>query len=84
ATSRASGNRLGDTERAVDYLHRVLDMDDLAESLYRQLMQCYVDLGRFAEAVEGYARCRAVLAARLGVEPSLETRGIYEKLVSLQ
>lgn len=76
--------KAGDTERAVDYLHRVLDMDDLAESVYRQLMQCYVDLGRFADAVEGYARCRSVLAARLGVEPSLETRGIYEKIVALQ
>jgi LuxR family maltose regulon positive regulatory protein len=74
----------GDIERAIDYLHRVLDMDDLAESAYRQLMQCYGDLGRIAEAVEGYARCRSVLAARLGVEPSVETRGIYEKLVNLQ
>ena len=74
----------GDTERAVDYLNRVLDVDDLAESVYRQLMQCYVELGRVAEAVEGYARCRSVLAARLGVEPSLETRGIYEKLVHPQ
>ena len=74
----------GETERAVAFLHRVLDGDDLAESVYRQLMQCYVELGRVAEAVEGYARCRSVLAARLGVEPSAETRGIYEKLLRPQ
>lgn len=74
----------GEPERALDYLHRVLDVDDLAEGLYRQLMQCYLELGRIAEAVEGYARCRSVLAARLGVEPSLETRGLYEKLLRAQ
>lgn len=71
----------GDTERAVGFLHRALEGDDLAESVYRQLMQCYAELGRIAEAVESYARCRSVLGARLGVEPSAETRAIYEKLL---
>ncbi len=73
----------GDTERAVDLLHRVLDVDDLAESVYRQLMQWYVDRGRISEAVETYVRCRDVLAARLGVQPANETRAIYDRIVGL-
>jgi ATP/maltotriose-dependent transcriptional regulator MalT/DNA-binding SARP family transcriptional activator len=70
----------GETEHAVDYLHRTLDVDDLAEGMYRQLMQFLSALGRRAEAVELYARCRSALA-RLGVEPSVETRQLYEKLL---
>jgi two-component SAPR family response regulator len=71
----------GETEHAVDYLHRTLDIDDLAEGLYRQLMQSLSGLGRRAEIVEAYARCRSNLSARLGVEPSVETRQLYDKLV---
>jgi DNA-binding SARP family transcriptional activator len=44
-------------------------------------MQYLSALGRRAEAVELYARCRSNLSARLGVEPSVETRQIYDKLL---
>jgi ATP/maltotriose-dependent transcriptional regulator MalT/DNA-binding SARP family transcriptional activator len=71
----------GETERAADYLQRTLEVDDLAEGTYRQLMQYLSALGRRAEAVELYARCRSNLSARLGVEPSVETRQIYDKLL---
>jgi DNA-binding SARP family transcriptional activator len=34
--------------------------------------------------VEVYSRCRKTLAARLAVEPSPETRAIYQKLLAAQ
>ena len=71
----------GEAERAIGQYERALEADDLAESLYRGLMQCHAALGRRAEAVEVYSRCRKALAARLGVEPGPETRAIYESLV---
>ncbi|MCG6875371.1 MAG: winged helix-turn-helix domain-containing protein [Betaproteobacteria bacterium] len=74
--------RIGEAERAVAHYERALEVDDLAESFYRGLMQCHAARGRRAEAVEVYSRCRKTLAARLAVEPSPETRAIYERLVA--
>jgi len=71
----------GEPERAVDLLERALEADGLAESLYRHLMLCHAQSQRRAEAVETYNRCRKALAATLKVEPSPETRALYEKLL---
>ncbi len=68
-------------EDAVGFLHRALEADELAEGLYRQLMICYEELDRKAEALEVYNRCRKTLVARLDVEPSPETIRIYENLM---
>lgn len=72
----------GEPERAVELLERALEADGLAESLYRHLMLCHAQAQRRAEAVETYNRCRKTLAAALKVEPSPETRALYEKLLS--
>jgi len=71
----------GETERALTHYERALEADDLAEGFYRGLMQCHAALGQRAEAVEVYSRCRKTLVGRLGVEPSPETRAIYDALV---
>ena len=71
----------GDWDRAVDCLQRSLDTDNLAEGFYRHLMLCYRELGRSAEALDIYERCRRTLAAVLSVEPSLETTALYQKLL---
>jgi DNA-binding SARP family transcriptional activator len=68
-------------ERALTLYERALEADDQSESFYRHLMLCYSELGRRAEAADAYSRCRKTLAARLGVEPSPETRAIYENLL---
>jgi two-component SAPR family response regulator len=66
--------------RAVDFLERALEADNLAEGLYRHLMLCYAQLGRQAEAAETFDRCRKILQASLGVEPSAETRALYTEI----
>ncbi len=71
----------GQPERAADLLERALEADNVAENLYRHLMLSYSQLGRQADAAETYNRCRKTLAAVLKVEPSAETRALYEKLV---
>ncbi len=79
------GRRLeqaGAHERAIGCYERCLEADPLAEGLYRQLMQCHAGLGRTAEAIEVYGRCRRALAAAHGVEPSGETRQVYERLAA--
>jgi ATP/maltotriose-dependent transcriptional regulator MalT/DNA-binding SARP family transcriptional activator len=66
--------------RAVEFLERALEVDTLAESLYRHLMVCYAQLGRRADAAETFERCRKILHASLGTEPSAETRAVYAEV----
>ena len=68
------------SDRALEYYEKCLDVDPTAEGFYRQLMLCYEGAGRRAEAIEAYHRCRKALALQ-GIEPSPETRVLYEKLV---
>ena len=69
----------GQWDRALACYERCLEADPLAEGFYRHLMVCQQHLGRRAEAIETYHRCRRALSA-LGVEPAAETRSLYEKL----
>ena len=71
----------GHWEKAVAYYQKGLEADNVAEGLYRHLMICYQQLGRQAEAIETYNRCRKTLSAVLKVEPAPETKAIYEKLL---
>lgn len=71
----------GQWAKAVDYYQKGLEADNLAEGFYRHLMICYQKLGRRAEAIEVYNRCRKTLSAVLKVEPAPETKAIYEKLL---
>ncbi|NIR30519.1 MAG: hypothetical protein GWN84_14660 [Gammaproteobacteria bacterium] len=71
----------GRWEKAVEYYQRGLEVDGVAEGLYRHLMVCYQRLGRLAEAIEVYNRCHKTLAAVLHVAPSRETTAIYDGLL---
>jgi ATP/maltotriose-dependent transcriptional regulator MalT/DNA-binding SARP family transcriptional activator len=66
--------------RAVEFLERSLEVDNVAESLYRHLMLCYAQLGRRADATETFERCRKILQVSLGAEPSAETRALYAEV----
>jgi len=72
----------GDIERAVDCYHNALEVDDLSERLYRNLMTCHNMLGQKAAAVSVYNRCCRVFTASLGVGPSEETEAVYRSIVS--
>ncbi len=74
--------QVGDLNQAVEAFQKGLEVDELAEGLYRQLMLCYKELGRKAEAIEVYNRCCKTLETNLQVKPSPETRSIYESLVA--
>jgi DNA-binding SARP family transcriptional activator len=67
-------------DKAVEYYNRGLEVDHLAEGLYRGLIVCFHKLNRRAEAIEVYNRCRKTLSAELDVEPSPETTEIYNSL----
>ena len=70
----------GETERAARLYERGLELDNLSEELYRQLMLTYRKLGQAAGALEVYRRCRHLLSVVLGVKPSAETEAIHRSL----
>jgi adenylate cyclase len=67
-------------EMAAALFSRALELDNLAEALYRRLMNCYIELGEPAEALNSYRRCRDMLSIVLGVKPSPETEAVREML----
>lgn len=69
-------------EKATGYYMKGLAVDNLEESFYRRLMECYYNLGRHADAVKVYRRCRDTLATVLDVDPSEETAKIYKMIKS--
>ena len=53
------------SEAAAIY-QRGLELDNLAEDLYRGLMVCHREMGNHAEAVKAFRRCRELLSIVLG------------------
>ena len=70
----------GDAAAAIAWTRRALEHDRLRESAHRALMRRLAAAGERAGALEAYRRCRAVLAAELGLAPSAETRALAESL----
>jgi DNA-binding SARP family transcriptional activator len=67
-------------EEAVSCYGKGIEVDNLAEELYRRLMVCHIRQGREAEALSVYRRCRKTLSSVLDVDPSAETRAIAASL----
>jgi two-component SAPR family response regulator len=70
----------GQWEKAAQCYQKGLEVDDLAEELYRRLMSCLLRLGRGDEALAAYQRCRKTLSTVLGVGPSPETEAVIRSL----
>ena len=82
---RTVGGRLEAGERwaeAAELYQRGLDADDVAEELYQRLMVCHEQLGQRGEALSVFRRCKKVLKARAGLEPSAKTAKLYERLMA--
>ena len=66
----------GQWEQAIALYSQALELDNLAEGLYRRLMIAYRERGEPAEALNVYRRCRHMLSVVLGAKPSAETEAI--------
>jgi DNA-binding SARP family transcriptional activator len=71
----------GQWEQAIALYAQALELDNLAEGLYRRLMIAYRERGEPAEALNVYRRCRHMLSVVLGAKPSAETEAIRGTLV---
>jgi LuxR family maltose regulon positive regulatory protein len=72
----------GKWQRAASCYQRSLELDNLAEPVYRRLMICHREMGNRAEALKVYRRCREMLSIVLGVSPSDETEQLHRELLT--
>ena len=80
---RILGDKLDAEERHADALHlyeRLIELDPLAEEFYRRAIGSLDRLGRVAEAMDVYRRCRDMLSVVLGVAPGEETQQMFREL----
>jgi two-component SAPR family response regulator len=69
-----------DFEGAITWYRRALEIDELREDIHRSIMQGYSKSDRRSEALTQYHRCEECLRRELGIEPSHETKSLYEQL----
>jgi ATP/maltotriose-dependent transcriptional regulator MalT/DNA-binding SARP family transcriptional activator len=74
--------RRHDWADAIDLYRRGLEVDNLAESIYRGLMRALFATGDQAEALNAFRRCRELLSIVLGVKPSVETDRLYREIAA--
>jgi len=71
------------TQRYDDALalyQRALELDDVHEGFYQGAMRCCVQLGKSANGIVVYQRCRSTLHKRLHVSPSKDTEQLRQQL----
>ena len=79
----AEGQRLesyGEFAAARALYERALELDNLAEAIYRRLMVCQRELGDPSGALTTYRRCRELLSIVLNRKPAAETEALRASL----
>ncbi len=69
-----------DFDGAVEWYRRALEADELREDIHRRIMSCFAEAERRSEAIAQFHRCRDLLMSELKMEPSAETKELYERI----
>ena len=72
--------RRGRWSEAIELYGRGIEVDTLAEDLYRKLMRCHLGQGNAADAARVYRRCREMLSIQLGIVPSPDTEALFRSI----
>ena len=72
----------GQFTEAITFAARLLAFDPWREEAHRQLMLLQARTGQVSAALTQYETCKKILEKELGVEPSLETTDLYERIRS--
>lgn len=70
-------------KKAIDYYQKGLEVDELSEVYYQRIIVCYLQMGRRAEALSTYNKCKKRLSV-YAIEPSPETEALYRKIKMLK
>ncbi|MEW6403852.1 MAG: tetratricopeptide repeat protein, partial [Chloroflexota bacterium] len=72
----------GRYDQAQKYALRQVELEPYREEAYRALMQALAKSGQRSVALAHYDRCKRILDEELGIEPSVETKALYERIRS--
>lgn len=72
----------GEYQTAIVYARRLLVMDPLLEEAHQSLMKLLAASNQRSAALAQYETCRRILANELGVEPSPETKAVFDQINS--
>lgn len=67
---------------AIDAAQELVALEPLRESGHRLLIRALSESGNSAEALRAYERCRRLIAEELGVDPSRQTKAVYESVLA--
>jgi DNA-binding SARP family transcriptional activator len=67
-------------DEAIEKGYRLLALDPLQEDVHRELMRCYAQSGRRAQALEQFEACRRVLREELQIAPMPETCQLHTRI----
>jgi DNA-binding SARP family transcriptional activator len=68
---------------AVEAARELVALEPLRESGHRLLVRSLAESGNAAEALWAYEQCRKRIASELGVDPSPQTKAVYEAVLHL-
>lgn len=74
----------GDTEKALHMVRAGLSQDPWREDLYQAALRYLIHSGQRSGAIETYTACRSKLAEDLGLDPSVETRRLYDEILAME
>ncbi|MDO9557579.1 MAG: BTAD domain-containing putative transcriptional regulator [Coriobacteriia bacterium] len=74
----------GDAEQALVVIRAGLEHDSWREDLYQAAMRYQIDIGQRSGAVDMFIACRTYLSEDLGLDPSVETRRLYEEVLAME
>ncbi|MGH6929482.1 MAG: BTAD domain-containing putative transcriptional regulator [Dongiaceae bacterium] len=69
----------GDSDAATAALGRALDLDPLAEELYRRLVRLHLDQGAYNAAIRRYRECAEILKRSIDMIPEPATTALYQE-----
>lgn len=72
----------GEVDQALSWFQRALELNDEAEVLYQQIMDCHLAAGRRIEALKVYDRCCRALARYRQIAPSARTVALYRRAMT--
>ncbi len=76
----AAHTAAGEYASALETAYRLLALDEWQEDTHRRIMWLLAATGRRAQALEQYARCRALLEEELGLLPAAETEALRRQI----
>ena len=73
-----------DPRQALGLVRRALDQDPWREDLYQAALRLQIAAGQRSAAIDTYMACRTRLVDDLGIDPSGETKRLYEHVLGME